>query len=407
VIAYNRDAVSNLLPLSIDRGGRSKWWEQDAQEWATQINLSVIERYSKTSMPKLYRKINSIEGDLDAWIDHLEFMGKSRFMEVRRCAGTIMDKQKEGREGFTAPMSHLYASLNFLQDPRIQNALEEDDFSMGDVVDDTRRVRIKLIVPIEYLRQWAPAIRALIGSTIIQKLRKPEARRVTFQVDECGQLGAFPAIRQLYSFGRGAGCRALCAWQSTGQMMEAFGMEGYQEIMNSAQVRMFKGVRDIATAGVVSRMLGTQTLHYDDSLKQADARRQKRKALRRMIDGEDPFEIAHEIRHFKNAAEHRTKQARDLMTESEVLNLDRNKLIIFFSDLDVDPVQATSYLYFQRPELAGRYLDNPFHEKGRVKIQGRFSSTWAPVVTEAVPRKYAHLPQYASGQWRYVKGYRP
>jgi len=260
LIADNRDKFVNLLPLSVNSGGKVKWWEADAQEWGSQLNLSLVERDGSTTMTKFYRLINTVEGDLGAWCDHLEFMGSSRFLEVRRCGQAIMDKQKEWREGFTAPMSTLYTTLNFMQDTRIQDALDGSDFSMGDVVDDNRRVRIKLIIPIEHLRQWAPAIRSLIASSIIQKLRRPGARRLTFQIDECGQLGAFPAIRQLYSFGRGAGCRALCAWQSTGQIMEAFGFEGFQEIMNSAQVRMFKGVRDIATAGVVSRMVGKQTL---------------------------------------------------------------------------------------------------------------------------------------------------
>ena len=58
--------------------------------------------------------------------------------------------------------------------------------------------------------------------------------------------------------------------------------------------------------------------------------------------------------------------------------------------------------------MAGRYLANPYHPPmDRVQIAGRFGSRWVPVVTEAVPRKFASFPQFAGGSWSYPKGYRP
>ena len=53
-------------------------------------------------------------------------------------------------------------------------------------------------------------------------------------------------------------------------------------------------------------------------------------------------------------------------------------------------------------------MPNPQHPPmDRVRVQGRFGSKWLPVITERVPERFAHLPQYRSGQWSFVKGYRP
>ena len=75
-------------------------------------------------------------------------------------------------------------------------------------------------------------------------------------------------------------------------------------------MRQFFGVRDYQTARLVSDMLGTETLEYDDERLQDEARRQKRDAIRKMFTGdEDPFDAAREYGHYKRAEERRTKQS--------------------------------------------------------------------------------------------------
>ena len=58
--------------------------------------------------------------------------------------------------------------------------------------------------------------------------------------------------------------------------------------------------------------------------------------------------------------------------------------------------------------MAGHYLPNPYHPPHtKVRIKSRIGSKWADVITEPVPDRFAHLPQYQGGTWSYVKGYRP
>jgi len=42
-----------------------------------------------------------------------------------------------------------------------------------------------------------------------------------------------------------------------------------------------------------------------------------------------------------------------------------------------------------------------------VRIKTRFGHDWRAVITEHVPRQYAHLPQYADGYWSYIEGFKP
>ena len=127
-----------------------------------------------------------------------------------------------------------------------------------------------------------------------------------------------------------------------------------------------------------------------------------------MFAGEDPFVAANDYAHFRRSAGHRTKQARALMTPDEVLAMPEDRQVLFISGKNLPPVYASKYPYFERREMAGLYLPNPYHPPvDRVRIKTRFGHSWAPVVTERVPDDLAAFPQYRSGTWSYVKGYKP
>ena len=166
---------------------------------------------ARVTLQHVYDLLSSIQGDVDTWCDHLGRMSASRFPSVRRFAGQIMQLQEVGRDGFTAPLSTLQTAFRFMQDPRMARAISGSDFSTRDLCDPARKLRIKVVIPIGYVDLWAPAIRLLIGSAIQHKLRDVAAPRVSVLIDECGQLGPFNSVRELYTFGRGAGLFGLCA----------------------------------------------------------------------------------------------------------------------------------------------------------------------------------------------------
>jgi len=298
--------------------------------------------------------------------------------------------------------------LSFLDDPTLLPHLEGGDFSLNALTNPGRATKVFLNVPAEYLSLWSPLIRLFFTVSILYKSRKPQGPRVMLLVDEAGQLGKFEGLLRAFTYGRGAGVRAWAIFQDAGQIIRNFGAPAMQGFLGSAQMRQFFGVRDYQTAQLISDMLGSETLTYDDPLQQDGARHKKRQVIQRMFEGEDPFASVFDYAHYERAAQNRTKQARQLMTPDEILSLTEDRQILFISGQNLRPILAQKYPYFTRPEMAGLYLPNPYHPPtDRVQIATRFGSKWVEVIRENVPAKWAGFPQFQNGTLSYVKGYYP
>lgn len=394
--------------IALSGGGNSQYFELRAREWTENLMKSRTEINGGTSLPDLYRVINSIEANRNAWANQLEAMLASKYDSVRRVASEMLTKQQDTPKEFGAIMGEIYAHLNFLDDPNLLVSLEEAEFSFEQVIDPDRVSKFFLIVPAEYLSIWSPLVRLFFTVAMLYKSRAPQAERILLLVDEAGQLGKFETLLRAFTYGRGAGVRAWAIFQDIGQIVRNYGQPALQGFLGSAQMRQFFGVRDYETAKLVSSMLGSETLEYDDTLKQEAARRQKQDALRRVIKGADPFEAGREYAHFARNANHRTKQSRSLKTPEEVLDMPEDRQIIFISGKNLKPIYAAKYPYYTRREMAGHYLANPYHPPvDTVPIAGRFGAKRTRVVTASVPKKFSSFPQYRSDMWSYVKGYKP
>lgn len=388
------------------QGMRSSWAFDDARRWSVELFLYDAERSGCASLPGLYELMLAMQGDLDSWCNHLDAMLQSRFVTVRSFAGEIMGLQREGRESFSAPMGVLQNALAFMRDPRLQWTFSGNDFSLEWLTDSGRKIGVFMSWPIEYIQTQSPAIRQSIGSAIQHKMRRPGSAPVSVLIDECGQLQNFPSVRELFTFGRGAGLVSnMVAWQEVSQIRAGFGPQA-DEIIGSAQFRVFKGVRTMQSAEMVSRMAGTMTLEYDASVEQSNARRLKQHAAQRMLSGGSFFEAAADITHYRAAQVHRTKQSRAVLQPDEVLNLPPAAMVAFASGLVEGPILGRWINHFERADFAGLYLNNPYHGE-QALIKTRLGTKRCAVVEAPVPRSLAHLPQYQSGTWRYVEGYRP
>lgn len=398
--------AKSLIPTNESSSGR--YFELRAQDWAENIMKMLVERDGDVSFPSFYRVINAIESDTAYWSDCLEFMLRSSMDSVRRTAGEMLAKQQDSEREFGSIVGELYAYLSFLDDPMLQAALQQPDASLADTCNPHQAASWFINVPIEYVQLWAPLLRTMFTVQMLYKSRAPSAPRLTMIIDEAGQLGAFESLLRAYTFGRGAGIQTWALFQDTGQIIRNFGGPGLQGFMGSAALRQFFGVRDYQTAQLVSNMAGTETLEYDETLRQAEAKRQKFHAAMKMMTDGDPFSAIQDMKYQAQASQHRTKQARALITPDEVLAMPEDRQIQFISGKNLRPVYAEKHPYYMRREFAGRFLPNPFHPPlDTMLIPQNWRDRRVKIITEPVPAQFAHFPQYQSGMWSYVDGFRP
>lgn len=401
--------AESLIPLSGSSSGQ--YFEIRAREWLDALLKHHVERFGRVSLPDIIGIINTIEAEPQTWANFLTTMLASRFDSVKRTAGEMLAKQEDSPKEFGAVLGELYAYTAFLNDPNLQSALDGRDFSLSALVDPVQVAKIFFNVPAEYLSLWSPILRLMFTVTMLYKSRHPDRESVLLLVDEAGQLGKFEALLRAFTFGRGAGIRAWAIFQDIGQITRNFDQSALQGFLGSAQLRQFFGIRDYQTASLISQMLGMETLSYDDTLKQSEANMHKTTLAKALIEGGDPFELAHKIQHYKTVSKHRIKQQRALLTPDEILALPDNEQIVFISGKDLPPIRGNKYPYFSRQarnEMTGRYLPNPYHPPtDKVKIATWYGSKWARVITEPVPNSFREFPQYKNGIWSYVERHKP
>jgi len=396
--------AESLFPFS----GGSKYFEQRAGQWTEAILKSQVEQNGQVDFPTLHRIINIIESDRARWTEQLQAMLGSSMPDVVRTAGEILTKQTEAQKEFSAIMGTVYAGLGFLDDPTLLRSLENQNMSLEDLATSERPVSVFLNVPIEFVSLWAPLKRVMFTVTMLYKARRPQGPRITMITDEAGQLGNFEALLRSFTFGRGAGVRSWAIFQDIGQITRNFGREAIQSFLGSAQMRQFFGVRDYQTAQLISSMLGQETLRYDEPLRTADAQKRKKQAAYGFMNGNDPFESMFDYAHADFVSDQQSKAPRPLMSPDEVLALPEDQQVLFISGKNLKPALANKFPYFQRREMAGLYLPNPYHPPlDQVPIAGRLFRKKASVISEPIPPELATYPQYQGGMARFVKGHRP
>jgi type IV secretion system protein VirD4 len=355
------------------------------------------------SLPVFWDLVNMLD-DPSGWAALKDRMTSMPDTDIRRVAEEMDSKRREAPKEYSGIVSSIYEAVQPLSDPAVRDALRSSEFSLEALCKED--CNIYIIVPAEYLGLLAPVQRAIFGAAILYKNRHPSAPGVLLVVDEAAQLGNFEALLRAYSYGRGMGLRAWSFWQDPGQVERNHGRTALSGFIGSSQCRQFFGVRDLETARLVSNMLGQQTLAYDSELEQDAARRNHARVVHELLNGGDPFAGGLSLAQFERAAKHRTKQARALMTPDEVLSMPENEQVLFISGRGLRPIRAAKRPYYTCPAMAGGYLPNPYHPPyDRVPIAGQPGG--GRVITERVPARFAHLPQYQAGEWSYVEGYRP
>lgn len=393
-----------LIPRS--GSANSEYFELRAREFAEGIALAVVERDGVLTIPAWFEAINlAVEGG-DRWLEVGFLMSESRFDLPRRVEAEIFANREGNGSGFRGIMGELLKSFQCFSDNVLLRSVSPPfDFSLFDLLSETERYNLYLIVPAEFLDTWAAAIRLLFTSAMLIKSRAPQAPAQLWCIDEAGQLGAFPMLVKMFTYGAGINIRPWAVFQNIRQM-DALGPNARSIVLSSAATRQFFGARDIETAETVSRMLGRETLTYDDTLAQSRAEHARREAVQALLSGGDPLAAGIAMKQARFEAGHRTKQARDLRTPSEILNMPGDRQFIFSDQID-KPIYAERRAYYEQRFMAGLFHPNPYHPPlSHVRVKTRFGMQARRILQSEVPDAYRHLIQYRTRPFTYVEGYK-
>ncbi len=388
----------NLIATS--GSAQADYFEGRAREYGEAIGLTLVEMMGVLTLPDLFRAVNLIPAGGEEWLDFAYHMANSQFEIARRVEAEIALARKSDNGGFRGILGELLKSLACLSDP-ILNASVSPPYTMSlaDLVSGEQAWQLYLMPPAEFVGAWAPVIKSFFTGAMIYKSRAPSARRITFFLDECGQLaggaaGGFPLVPKLFTYGAGIGVQPVAVFQ-TNRQMKNLGPNAESLIMSSAAAKLMFALRDIESASDVSRMLGNQTLEYDDRMAQERAAHARDQAIHSVLNGGDILQAGFNIAHHGFEAQHRSKQHRSLQLPEEVMNMPSNRAYYFNEDVP-HPILLERRPYWDQVGLT--FHPNPYHPPlDRVRVQTRWGKRTRKIVTKPVEPEFVHYPQYRDG----------
>ncbi len=391
----------NILPKS--GSNNAVFFEERGQAFLEAIILTITKMDGVLTMPRLYEFINLIPGNSEEWLNFAFEMHESGFPIARSVEEEIAASRGSDGGGFRGILGEVMKSVAPLSDPMLMTSVSPPfTASMADLCGNDP-MQLFLMPPAEFVEAWSVIIKALFVAGMIYKSRAPQAPPQTWILDECAQLGTFPLVTRIFTYGAGIGIRPQAVYQSLAQA-KATGPDAQNIIPASAAVQIYFGVRDYGTAQHLSNMLGVQTLEFDQDLQRQAADLARKQAVQAILGGDDPFSAGLEYAHHKKASQHRTKQSRNLRTSDEILNMPGDTAYVFADGLS-GAIEAERKPHFEHRAMAGRYLPNPYHPPlDKVRVKTRFGHSSLRVIKERVGAQSAHYPQYADGYWTRLEG---
>lgn len=392
MISFIKKFMASSIPQT--GGNNSKFFELSAQDYGECIAIPITERDGEFTIPAFFDAINMLLQDTPE-AHKLEWLMKSSpHKHVVAAAEAIRQGKNSSNNAFLSIMAELKNAFSCMSDPSLRASVSPPfDITLEDIVCDGKW-RLYLMPDSGLIETWSPVIRAFYETLKEIKERNPQAPDMDWWLDECHLLAPFPLIAKMLNFGAGIGIRPIIIVQSFAQLDDIC-PNGSTIIPAGCGVQIYFRIREIESAERISRMLGNQTLRYNDTLARDEAKLKRKKLIDGLFSNGDPIALGRELNHFKKASQHRSEMERPLMTASEIMRLPAGKAIMFGDGLP-HPALLTMIPYYERRELAGRFF--PHHKYAddmtKVRVKTRWGHTYLNVISTTVPDKYRQFPQY-------------
>lgn len=322
-----------LTPRTGGEQGSSQFFKDTGQSWkqANMMHIRTALPAEEQHLGTMYRHANL---PADQWEALLEAMKANPAADglIAAEASAMERREAQAPEEFSAIMSTVQQDLRWLADPLIRKSLTQRDVDFGALKGVNREGRpvkgciIMVVLPLEYVETHAAISRLALGSAIWAMQRQPLAReKVLFIIDEAAALQKLKRLPNWLATLRKYRAVLWPIFQNIGQIKALYGAD-WQSFIANCGLRQFLGAADLETAEYVHKLLGEQTT-YTTSINP---------------EGEESH----------------AQTRRALMTVDEVLYFDRDRQIVFNGNHK--PMNLIKTRYWERPELRGRYNQNPY-----------------------------------------------
>jgi len=392
----------------------AEYFQKKAQRITEACGLSYVEQFGSLDLPGFADVMALLATDTERWTAFEYWMSESRFPSVSAMAEDLLATRQSDTPnagGFAGARGEIINSFACMSDDALRASVSPPfDFDPADLtLPNGPRFQVNLMEAMEFAQSSAPVVRAIYTAILIEKRRHQGAREQIWMLDEIGNIGAWPLAVELATYGPGFGIRPVYVVQSTAQLDNLAPRAG-KMIPNSCGTQIYRAVRDSHEAQRIAVMLGDMTLEVEDFALNERARIAQEETMDAvMFEGADPFMAGRDLALQDDLLVHRARMRRALMTPEEIMAMHEDMALAFMPGVVPAPMKLRVPKYWTRKDLRGRYLGDPYHDDpGTVSIAGWFGGVRkARVITEAVPERLAHLPQYADGRWSYVDDFKP
>jgi type IV secretion system protein VirD4 len=362
--------VQNIADILVDPEGaleRRNHWEKTSHSLLVGAILHVLYAEPDKTLAGVANFLSDpkhpIETTLRAMMTTPHF-GDRPHPVVASTARELLNKSENERSGV---LSTAMSFLGLYRDPVVAKVTSRCDWSIADLVEDTRPATLYFVVPPSDISRTKPLVRLIlnqIGRRLTEDLQAKNRRhRLLLMLDEFPALGRLDFFESALAFMAGYGLKSFLIAQSLNQIEKAYGANN--AILDNCHVRVAFATNDERTAKRVSDALGTAT----------EMRAMKNYAGHRLSPWLGHLMVS------------RQETARPLLTPGEVMQLPSADELVLVSS--VHPIIAKKARYYEDRRLQERIQPPPSLEELVKELPTARPDDWSglpPVAVDPKPK---------------------
>jgi type IV secretion system protein VirD4 len=354
-----------LVPLPAGNIGNEKFFKEEAQSllklfmcWLVLTEGSVtLPRLREALLFELEEVLEDLAGSEDPFEDLLRRDLQAEAVSCLNVKGTA-PKQFLASYGEAKTALAIYASSDVLG----KHLSGHSGLDFGKIKQEPTTVYI--VVPSERLTDYRRWFDLVVGSAVKAVSSAPAGGKALFLLDEFGNLGYLPYIRDEISGSPGKGLQFWFIMQEWAQFAATYG-EGASTFWNQADIKQVFAIQEEAIVRLIQPRLGTrteQTVQQQDHLQEYELWSPEVLENAKWI----PKHATPKGYRIVPSYTYSTTEV-PLIRNYELYQFPRAEQLIFHANLP--PIKASKLNYLESEKYKRRADDNPWHSTRRSRLK--------------------------------------